>query len=91
MIHHFQHPKTVLFVSKARLHNLLTATGDLADDADRVLSMADRAVAAGHPDIAVELTNLSWRLRSTAHRWFWFVEDSLETPAPSSKTEGAKK
>ena len=85
MTAHFQHPKTALFVSKARLHNLLTATGDLADDADRLLTMADRAAAAGHPDIALELTNQSWRLRSTAYRWFWFVEDSIENPAPVSK------
>ena len=72
---------TVLKVSPCRLHRQLTAAAELADDADAVLTLADRAIAAGHLDIAAELNNLSWRLRSTAHRWFWFIEDGLQEPA----------
>lgn len=76
---------TVLNVSPCRLHRQLVAAVELADDADAVLTLVDRAIAAGHSDIAAELSNLSWRMRSTAYRWIWFVEDSLkEDPATES-------
>ncbi len=79
----------VLNVSPCRLHRQLVDAAELGADADAVLTLADQAIAAGHVDIAAQLNNLSWRLRSTAYRWFWFIEDSLENPAPDSKNEGA--
>jgi|GEM_PF-4337860 len=72
---------TILNVSPCRLHRELQAAMEQADAADAVLTLVDRAIAAGNHDIAAELSNLSWMMRSTAYRWIWFVEDSLEDPA----------
>ena len=66
-----------LTTSKARVRVQIDAAVDLANGADDVLSLVDRAIAEDKPDLAAALHALSWRMRVTAHRFIWFIEDGI--------------
>ncbi len=71
---------TTISTTAARVRVQIDAAVDLANGADDVLALVDRAIAEDKPDLAAALHALSWRMRATAHRFIWFIEDGLPTP-----------